>query len=208
MADVWKDIPRQPRFISAAPYLLLAAVIVFLLEVIERRTGLVSSLRFRAPGSLGRRLLRFWPRTMTQTARHPQAGNRSATTGTLAMSKVAEGDGTVQPPAASAELPAESAADPGHREPEPMKGPADIGMLDALTHAQQRGTEADRAEVAPSVPGTLFPPDACSTSSRDAALHLTANNPPERAGYFLTACRGFGWRENERPLHGFPVRYC
>jgi hypothetical protein len=42
LAGVWKDIPRKPRLIPLASYLLLAAVMLFLLEVFERRTGLLS----------------------------------------------------------------------------------------------------------------------------------------------------------------------
>jgi hypothetical protein len=42
LADVWRDIPRRPRSVPLAPYLLLAAVILFLLEVLQRRTGLLA----------------------------------------------------------------------------------------------------------------------------------------------------------------------
>ncbi len=42
LGSIWKDIPKTPRLISLAPYLLLAAVVVFLLEVVQRRTGLLS----------------------------------------------------------------------------------------------------------------------------------------------------------------------
>ena len=42
LGDIWSDIPRKPRYVSLAPYLLLAAVVAFLLEVLQRRTGLLS----------------------------------------------------------------------------------------------------------------------------------------------------------------------
>lgn len=45
LADVWRDIPKKPRFVSLTPYLLLVAVFVFLLEVAQRRTGLLSFRR-------------------------------------------------------------------------------------------------------------------------------------------------------------------
>jgi hypothetical protein len=48
LAGIWRDIPRRPRLIVLAPYLLLAAVVIFLLEVVQRRTGLLS-LRRRLP---------------------------------------------------------------------------------------------------------------------------------------------------------------
>src|SRR5205085_11548943 len=42
LARAWKDVPRQPRLIALAPWLLTAALGLLLLEVFERRTGLVS----------------------------------------------------------------------------------------------------------------------------------------------------------------------
>jgi Mg-chelatase subunit ChlD len=42
LADVWKELPRHVRFVSLAPWLLSAAVILLLLEVFERRSGLLS----------------------------------------------------------------------------------------------------------------------------------------------------------------------
>ena len=45
LAGIWRDIPRRPRLIALAPYLLLAAVVIFLLEIVQRRTGLLSFRR-------------------------------------------------------------------------------------------------------------------------------------------------------------------
>ncbi|MBN1395834.1 MAG: VWA domain-containing protein [Pirellulales bacterium] len=42
LGDVWKDIPKITRHVSLAPYLLLLTVSIFLLEVIQRRTGILS----------------------------------------------------------------------------------------------------------------------------------------------------------------------
>ena len=39
LADIWKDMPRKPRLIPLAPYLLLAAVVLFLLEVVAAAHG-------------------------------------------------------------------------------------------------------------------------------------------------------------------------
>jgi Mg-chelatase subunit ChlD len=119
LADVWKDIPRQPRFISAAPYLLLAAVVVFLLEVIERRTALLSSFWFRL------RLPRFRSRARSQPV--------PAAAGQPAASRA-----TVLTAGPAAESPAEPPAMPAPPATEPKKESADTGMLDALAHAQQR----------------------------------------------------------------------
>ncbi len=43
LSGVWKDLPRQPRLIELAPYLLLIAIAVLLIEVLERHTGLVTA---------------------------------------------------------------------------------------------------------------------------------------------------------------------
>jgi Mg-chelatase subunit ChlD len=45
LPGMWKELPRHVRFISIAPWLLLAAVILLLLEVFERRSGLLSRRR-------------------------------------------------------------------------------------------------------------------------------------------------------------------
>ncbi len=42
LAGVWKELPRHVHFVSLAPWLLSAAVVLLLLEVFERRTGLLS----------------------------------------------------------------------------------------------------------------------------------------------------------------------
>jgi Mg-chelatase subunit ChlD len=47
LAHVWRDMPRQPRLIGLAPWLLTAALCLLLLEVFERRTGLISRQRRR-----------------------------------------------------------------------------------------------------------------------------------------------------------------
>ena len=40
---IWKDIPRHPRVHGLAPWLLISAIVLLLLEVLERRTGVLSS---------------------------------------------------------------------------------------------------------------------------------------------------------------------
>jgi len=63
LADIWNDIPKKPQWISLAPYLLIAAVVIFLFEVIERRTSLLS-IRWkplRLPRAAGRALKRVLP---------------------------------------------------------------------------------------------------------------------------------------------------
>ncbi|MBI1373211.1 MAG: VWA domain-containing protein [Phycisphaera sp.] len=47
LASVWADLPNLPRFIDLSPWLLLAAVVMFLVEVLERRTGVLSTGNFK-----------------------------------------------------------------------------------------------------------------------------------------------------------------
>ena len=43
LGQIWDDLPRQPRLISLQPWLLIAALLLLLLEILERRTGLIST---------------------------------------------------------------------------------------------------------------------------------------------------------------------
>ena len=49
LGEIWEDLPRQPRLISLQPWLLIAALLLLLLETLERRTGLLSMARGRRP---------------------------------------------------------------------------------------------------------------------------------------------------------------
>ena len=43
LSGVWKDLPRLPRMVELAPWLLMFATVLLLVEVLERHTGLVSA---------------------------------------------------------------------------------------------------------------------------------------------------------------------
>ena len=43
LGEIWDDLPRQSRLISLQPWLLIAALLLLLLEILERRTGLLST---------------------------------------------------------------------------------------------------------------------------------------------------------------------
>jgi Mg-chelatase subunit ChlD len=45
LANIWKDLPRQVRLIPIGKWLLLAAVVLWLVEVLERRTALLAGFR-------------------------------------------------------------------------------------------------------------------------------------------------------------------
>ena len=47
LGTIWNDLPSMPRMVSFAPWLLLAAMALLLVEILQRRTGLLS-LRRRA----------------------------------------------------------------------------------------------------------------------------------------------------------------
>lgn len=130
LANVWKDIPRQPRFISTAPYLLLAVVLLFLLEVIERRTGLFSSFRFH-PRLL--RLLPIWA-SRSRRSRPAAAGSPAARKPTVQPASFPAGK-LSEPSPANAAKPETPAQMPKKEAKEPT---TDTSMLDALAHAQER----------------------------------------------------------------------
>lgn len=43
LSGMWKDLPRRPRLIELAPWLLTLATALLLIEVLERHTGLISA---------------------------------------------------------------------------------------------------------------------------------------------------------------------
>jgi Mg-chelatase subunit ChlD len=47
--QTWAELPSRPRFVDLSPWLFVAAVILFLTEVFERRTGWLSRLAGRKP---------------------------------------------------------------------------------------------------------------------------------------------------------------
>jgi Mg-chelatase subunit ChlD len=49
ISKIWKELPIRSRFVELAPWLLVFATLLFLLEVLERRTGWVSRLFKRQP---------------------------------------------------------------------------------------------------------------------------------------------------------------
>ncbi|HEY8459840.1 MAG TPA: hypothetical protein VIM99_05630, partial [Blastocatellia bacterium] len=65
ISGVWKDLTRLPRLVELAPWLLMLAIFLLLIEVLERHTGLVSA-RLLPELKRGRELRldlrpRLWP---------------------------------------------------------------------------------------------------------------------------------------------------
>ncbi len=48
LQKIWSDLPRRPRLINLSHWLLMVVVLLVLLEVLERRTGLLSAPRWLA----------------------------------------------------------------------------------------------------------------------------------------------------------------
>ena len=46
VADIWKDLPSKRQVFALTPYLIVLAVVLFLLEIFQRRTGLLSTLKW------------------------------------------------------------------------------------------------------------------------------------------------------------------
>ena len=42
LGEIWDDLARQPRLLELKPWLLIAALVILLVEILERRTGLIS----------------------------------------------------------------------------------------------------------------------------------------------------------------------
>ena len=68
VGEIWQDFPRRPRQVEITPWLLIATVVLLLVEVLERRTALVSAL-WRRRVSL--------PRAAAGKPRPPRKSRRS-----------------------------------------------------------------------------------------------------------------------------------
>ncbi len=74
LGGIWDDLPRQPRLMSLQPWLLIAALLLLLLETLERRTGLLSMRRGRQfMETISQRIPRK-ERIKTQVAVPPSVG--------------------------------------------------------------------------------------------------------------------------------------
>lgn len=122
LADIWKEMPRELRFVSLSPFLLGLAVLLLLLEVLERRTG------FLAPClRLGWRKLANVPSQVVQIA----AGEDKKTTRPAKSTPPRKTD--VSTPSAKA---VEAMPQQGQPDTPPASPP--VEMADALSSAKQR----------------------------------------------------------------------
>jgi Mg-chelatase subunit ChlD len=119
-SGIWSDLPRHARLLPVGRWLLAAAVVLLLLEVLERRTGFLSRQGHlvweaaQVPAARARKLVVRKPRAAARSTA-PQA-----------------------PAAAPAPLPAVAPPAPP---PEPVSAPQvrqEAGMIEALRKARQR----------------------------------------------------------------------
>ncbi len=78
LTEIWKEIPRTPRFVSLAPWLLFAAMGLLLLDVLHRRTGLLTLATSRrglsrTPRKADREITKTRPRGTNKTSRSSAA---------------------------------------------------------------------------------------------------------------------------------------
>lgn len=125
LPSVWKDIPRNPRYILLTPYLLIAAVVIFLIEVIQRRTNVFSMLRLPAisSASLFARLRTLRPVKQAKPAAKPVKIKAKS-----------------QPRKTAAAPPMSTTAAPIESPPKPNESD-DGGIADALSQARQRAKQ-------------------------------------------------------------------
>lgn len=96
IAGMWNDIPRHPRFVPLAAWLLIAAAVLLLAEVLERLTGLLSRG--------GRLLLKARKPVVSSTSRERVAAQPSATTPAIPVAAPAEVADKPEPATARAEV--------------------------------------------------------------------------------------------------------
>ncbi len=123
LASLWKEMPKVQRLIEIGPWLLLTAVLLLLLEIFERRTGLLTRGgrltwdRVRAAGRLPRRQ----QKPATAPPPQPASSARKAVPATAPPEPV---------PKAAASAPAVP--------PTSESQPTGAGLLDALRKMQAR----------------------------------------------------------------------
>lgn len=106
LGSIWKDLRREPRMIDLAPALFLLSALLLLLEVLERRTAVLS-----AWGALERR-----PRTAKPATTRPAPSPAPAVTGTRAATAATPDPAApAAPPAATAPSPLTDALEKARR---------------------------------------------------------------------------------------------
>jgi Mg-chelatase subunit ChlD len=124
---IWGELPVKSRYVELAPWLLVAGTILFLLEVLERRTGWVSRLF--------RRKAAFAP-AETEQPEIPQAAPRPKPVFPWLVRKPARTKAA--PIAAGIKSAAPVSAAPAEPKPAPEKPAGAESTFDALRKARER----------------------------------------------------------------------
>ncbi len=141
LADIWDTLPRQPRHLPLAVWLVLAALILFLLEVFQRRTGFFGT-KLRATSSEDG-ILAGPTQKRTRTTLASAANESEEETGLKlpkrkrTRKRADEGPPVVAPPVLSQ---TDATDDPSKP---PVIGPPQASTLDALQAARQRAKDRE-----------------------------------------------------------------
>lgn len=119
LADIWADLPASPRHHPLAVWLILAAILVLLLEVLQRRTSAFSRRQPPSASADGSPT----PRSERQRFAFPRRSRRSPHS---------------PPPPATSPPTAAGPPPPPPATPHPDTPAADSSTLDALRRARQR----------------------------------------------------------------------
>jgi len=128
LGQIWSDLPKRPRFIEIAPWLLLAAILLLLTEILERRSGVLGARR--------RAVLRE-QRALARAEEGKEQPRSHEATKPRSRKKKARGDQPIKQPA-------DESAEPAQPEspPEPAK-PA-LALGDALKAARRAAKDRTR----------------------------------------------------------------
>lgn len=130
LASIWKDLPKRPRFIELSPWLLALAALMFLLEVLERRTRLVSGYFPQ-----WRRKPKVIPTEKTSSTKPVRESNR----------EIQPGVPVPAPKTASKPVKSESPSSTPQKETVTVQE-SKPGMLDALRQARRQAQERTERE--------------------------------------------------------------
>jgi hypothetical protein len=141
LADIWDTLPRQPRHLPLAVWLVLAALVLFLLEVFQRRTGFFGT-KLRATSSEDG-ILAGPTQKRTRTTLASAANESEEETGLKlpkrkrTRKRADEGPPVVAPPVLSQ---TEATDDPSKP---PVIDPPQASTLGALQAARQRAKDRE-----------------------------------------------------------------
>jgi Mg-chelatase subunit ChlD len=141
LGEIWQDIPRAPRLVSLAPYLLGASLVLFLLEVVERRTALLSGGGGAIRRTVGSVVRRRKPAVAPAKKPTASADQRSSKLGRRKPSPPAE----QPPPTADTQEPSRAPEeDAAATQAEPPRQSLSNTLKAARRRAEQRTKRTDK----------------------------------------------------------------